>query len=65
MGSSVEDMHDAMHENRECFYRPRTHPRFPELLLKVCVEFEADYSGVVNTAFLAQNIRAVEVPRWP
>lgn len=58
-------MHDAVHDNRECFYRPRTHPGFPGFFLKVCVEFESDFSGVVITAFLAQNIRAVEVQRWP
>ncbi len=58
-------MHDATHEHRECFYRPRTHPRFPELYLKVCVEFESAFSGLVITAFLVQNIRAIEVQRWP
>ncbi len=57
--------HDALHENRECFYRQRTHPRFPELLLKVCVEFETEYDGLVITAFLTPKIDAGEVQRWP
>jgi hypothetical protein len=58
-------MHDATYEQRECFYRPRTHRRFPGLFLKVCVEFESEHSGLVITAFLAQNIRVAEVQRWP
>lgn len=56
---------DALHENRECFYRPRTHPHFPERLLKVCVEFESEYAGLVITAFLTPRIHAAEVQRWP
>lgn len=58
-------MHDADHEDRECFYRPRTVSGFPGFYLKVCVEFESEYSGLVITVFLTQNIRAVEVQRWP
>ncbi|MGH7963131.1 MAG: hypothetical protein ACRERD_15085 [Candidatus Binatia bacterium] len=58
-------MHDASHENRECFYRQRTHPSFPELFLKVCVEFESEYAGEVITAFLTPKIHADEVQRWP
>ena len=45
-------MHDSFHDNRECFYLQRTHPRFPELLLKVCVEFETEYDGLVITAYV-------------
>jgi hypothetical protein len=57
--------HDALHEYRECFYRQRTRPRYPELFLKVCVEFELEHSGLVITAFLTPRIHADEVQRWP
>jgi hypothetical protein len=58
-------MHDVLYGNRECFYRQRTHPDFPDLLLKVCVEFESADTGMVITAFLTPSIRAGEVQRWP
>jgi hypothetical protein len=58
-------MHDSFHDNRECFYRQRTHPRFPELLLKVCVEFETEYDGLVITAYVTPTIDADEVQKWP
>jgi len=61
-------MHDAWHETRENYYRPRTHPRYPDLFLKVCVEFDpgdTGWAGVVVTAFLTPNIGAEEVQRWP
>ena len=57
--------HDALHDNRECFYRQRTHPSYPELFLKVCVEFESEHNGLVITAFLTPKIHADEVQRWP
>lgn len=57
--------HDAWHEDRECFYRQRTHPLYPGLLLKVCVEFDTEDSGFVVTAYLTPNLRANEVQRWP
>jgi hypothetical protein len=57
--------HDAVYEDRECFYRQRTHPRFPDLFLKVCVEFESEEFGVVITAFLVSRISSDEVQRWP
>ena len=58
-------MHDATNPQRECFYRRRVHPDFPELYLKVCVEMTSDRGGFVVTAFLAPNIRSDEVQRWP
>lgn len=58
-------MHESLYEDRECFYRQRTHPRFPELLLKVCVEFETEYDGLVITAYLTPRIDADEVQKWP
>jgi hypothetical protein len=58
-------MHDSFHDNRECFYRQRTHLRFPELLLKVCVEFETAYDGLVITAYVTPTIDADEVQKWP
>lgn len=63
--NSYRVTHDALHDKRECFYRQRTHPRFPELFLKVCVEFESEYAGEVITAFLTAKIHADEVQRWP
>lgn len=61
-------MHDAWHETRENFYRPRTHPLHPDLFLKVCVEFandEPDSAGTVITAYLTPDIAFNEVQRWP
>jgi hypothetical protein len=61
-------VHDAWHENRENFYRPRTHPLYPDLYVKVCVEFETDETGslgTVITAYLTPNIGFDEVQRWP
>src|SRR5918998_2776585 len=60
-------MHDAWHENRENFQRPRTHPHHPDLFLKVCVEFGAEetgFSGTVVTAYLTPDIGSDEVQRW-
>ncbi len=57
--------HDALHDNRECYYRQRSHPRYPELFLMVCVEFESEYAGEVITAFLTPKVHSEEVQRWP
>lgn len=58
-------MHDATNPLRECFYRMRGHPDFPDHFLKVCVELTSDRGGLVVTAFLAPTIRSDEVQRWP
>lgn len=58
-------MHDAWHANGECFYRARTHPRHPDLFVKVCVAFDSAGFGTVVTAFLTPNIGQREVQRWP
>jgi hypothetical protein len=58
-------MLDAIHPMREGFYRPRTHPEYPELFLKVCVELSSAIDGFVVTAFLTPTIQVDEVQRWP
>jgi hypothetical protein len=58
-------MHDATDSLRECFYRRRVHPDFPDLFLKVCVELTSNRGGLVVTAFLAPTIRSDEVQQWP
>jgi hypothetical protein len=57
-------MHDAVLEDRECFYA-QIRQVSPNFLIKVCVEFPADESGFVVTAFLTPGIRTDEVQRWP
>jgi hypothetical protein len=58
-------MYDAAYEDRECYYRSRMHPRYPDHFLKVCVEFESGDFGMVITAFLTPTIRSDEGQRWP
>jgi hypothetical protein len=58
-------MLDATEPMRECFYRMRVHPDFPDVFLKVCVELASNRGGLVVTAFLAPTIRSDEVQRWP
>ena len=57
-------MHDAWEPNRECFYA-QIRPVFPDVLVKVCVEFDAGGNGIVVSAFLTSGIRRDEKQRWP
>lgn len=56
--------YDVFEENRECFYA-QIRPVFPDVLVKVCVEFQSEREGIVVSAFLTASIRADEMQRWP
>lgn len=57
-------MYDALKESRECFYA-QIRPDFPNVFIKVCVEFILEREGLVVSAFLTPSLRSDEVQRWP
>jgi hypothetical protein len=64
LGKPYRVTYDVLEEDRECFYA-QILPVFPDVLVKVCVEFFSENEGVVVSAFLTAGIRAEEMQRWP
>lgn len=56
---------DAIHWDRECYYRGGLLVRRPALFVKVVVEYSSGTSGRVVTAYPTDSFKSGEVQLWP